>query len=37
MHSYIYRESAEQMLYDAMYKAWKDEIGDNQFCKIDKK
>ena len=35
--SYICRESAEQILYDAMYKAWKDEIGDNQFCKIEKK
>lgn len=35
--SYICRASAEEMLHDAMLKAWKDEIGDNQFCKIDKK
>lgn len=35
--SYICRASAEQMLYDAMRKAWKEEVGDNQFCKISKK
>ena len=35
--SYICRESAEDMLHEAMRKAWKEEIGDNQFCKISKK
>lgn len=35
--SFICREIAEDLLHEAMFKAWKDEIGDNQFCKIDKK
>jgi len=35
--SYICRASAEEKLYDAMLKAWKDEVGDNQFCKIERK
>lgn len=35
--SYICRESAEGMLYEAMKEAWKEEVGDNQFCFIEKK
>lgn len=35
--SFIVRASREEMLYNAMKGAWKEEIGDNKFCKIEKK
>lgn len=35
--SFIVRGSAEKLLYNAMREAWKAEIGDNKFCKIEKK
>lgn len=35
--SFIVRANKEEMLYTAMKEAWKAEIGDNKFCKIEKK
>ena len=35
--SYICRASAEEKLYNTMVKAWKDEVGAADFCKISKK
>lgn len=35
--SFIVRESAEELLYNAMRDSWKSEVGDNKFCKIEKK
>ncbi|QDP50264.1 MAG: hypothetical protein Tp178MES00d2C33159851_54 [Prokaryotic dsDNA virus sp.] len=35
--SYICRASAEEKLYNAMVRAWKDEVGAADFCKISKK
>ena len=35
--SFVVRESAEELLYNAMRDSWKSEVGDNKFCKIEKK
>lgn len=35
--SFIVKEEAEDLLYNAMRLAWKEEVGDNKFCKIEKK
>ena len=35
--SFIVKKSAEELLYNAMQLAWKEEVGDNKFCKIERK
>ena len=35
--SFIVRQSMEQVLLDSMKDAWKKEIGNNKFCKIERK
>ena len=35
--SFVVKESAHDDLYQAMHVAWKEVIGDNKFCKIEKK
>jgi len=35
--SFICRASAEEKLLAIMKNAWKEEVGDNQFCFVSKK
>lgn len=35
--SALVKESAEQDLYEAMWNAWKNVLGDTTFCKIERK
>lgn len=35
--SFICRASAEEKLHSIMLSAWKEEVGDNQFCFVSKK
>jgi hypothetical protein len=35
--SFICRASAEDKLHSIMLNAWKEEVGDNQFCFVSKK
>lgn len=35
--SFICRASSEEKLYNIMFDAWKEELGDNQFCFVSKK